>query len=419
MAVAAAVPAVGVTSATISGHMANLGARISDFISDKIEWTTDFFNEKSEWISDKVQSISEFMAKVSLRISQFISFIRTMVVFFSVVVLMRIIIGIFQNPLKYILLGVAIIPVTAMYICTFLLSIPPFVYLAYIVLWLFVSVLPWVLIIVFNIAFFCLIFVFVAILAVINYCTGGALKYMVLCQNPPSAWFTTPNHHLGNRYIRGLFCSKPCMEGYRPDMGPSLCRREPMFKPAYCPEAEIMRLYTKYKNDKNFMYKDFPTVGNLRYLSQNPIERRRLLARYYGDKVEYLSKCNKEMQEHKTVPLHVCMSLDVLEDNELNQLSKQTVEKLRRVCQETYCTANSNYPFCNKRPAVNNLHGAEIWKNIIKILITTMVFGYVLNYTLEYLYGIDLGTKLKQIIQKAVKEAQAQAQNAQNNNNNE
>ena len=326
----------------------------------------------------------QVMGKISF---MFTTFMKTMFIFFSIVILVRMIIGFFSKPLEFIMLGVACMFLSIAYVIYFLLSIPNFtIFIPFGVWFLLFDIVPFIVYVIIMGALFLIITLFCFLLWFVNLCTGGALNSLVLCQNSTAAWYKTPNYHLGNRYERGFFCSRECFPGYYPDDTGMFCvKNASILTPSYCPQAEAMRLFIGKRNDINYVYKDYQTIGNLKYLAKSPEQREKLIKDHFMKKMNFLDKCNKSMKRFDHMPLNICSSLDTMTD-----VDPVTVKKLRQVCSQAFCNSKTNYGFCPQLEGAGGGDDSDFWKKAIHMTIMVMVFVFVLTFTLGYIAGIPM-----------------------------
>lgn len=353
----------------------NFVQRIKEFIETKAKW----IEKKTQWMRDYAQ-----------KAMQFAGWLRTIALFFPLIIVARMIIGFFQKPLEFIMLGFACIFLAIAYVIYFILSIPPFIIIPFLIWFFIMDILPLLVYSVVMVALFVAITVICIIIAGINAMTGGSLKNLVLCQNPAAAWYKTPNFHLSNKFERGVFCSRQCYPGYYPDTTGMFCVKVPKGQPSYCPQAEIMRLYTGTKNDRNYYFKDFQTKGNLNYMKQSPENREIMIKNHLLKKRDFLEKCNTSMSKYNYMPLSICSSLDVIEKNNINGIDKKTLNKMKKVCSQAFCDSRSNYPFCSQLDGTGEEDDSEFWKKVMKVLILIAVFVFVIMFTLGYITGATM-----------------------------
>ena len=344
----------------------------------------------SEFLSRRFQFMKGFFQKAF----QFLKMMKFLSLFLVIVTAIRAAISYISRPIELVLMLVSGFFITVIYIIVWIFSVPPFIWLTYFVYWLAVGV-TWTCVrtLVF-LALFIFITLVIMVLAVINVITGGALNNLILCQNSPSSWFKTPNYHHNNKYERGLMCSKPCLPGYKPNTSGDYCQKTSFGTPSYCPQAEIMRLYTTHRTDLNYIYPNYPIIGNMKYLLKRPEQREELLRNHYTKKIDFLNKCEDKMEKYNHIPLNICSSLDIIEKNNINNIGPATIAKMRQVCGQAYCNAKQNYPFCNRQTAISTEEDSTFWIKLIENSIMIITFLYVLHMSVEYIGGINLYSKV-------------------------
>jgi hypothetical protein len=149
-------------------------------------------------------------------------------------------------------------------------------------------------------------------------------------------------------------------------------------------------MYTGNRNDSNYMYKDYSTNGNIKFLMKSPEDREVVLKGHYLQKINFLEKCGKAMQKYDYMPLNLCSSLDVMEKNNLNGIDKKTLSKMKQVCAQAYCTSRSNYAFCPQLSGKGDDDDGEFWKRVMKVLIMIIVFMFIVMFTLSYMLGLTI-----------------------------
>lgn len=337
----------------------------------------------AKFIKDIGDVISERMLKVSEMVSSSVRFVKSMVTitkFFPIITIILIILAVFGKPLEIIMLIIGLLCVAALYVIYSIMNLPPFIYVWAFFWFSITQIVPFIAYCIILGALLLVIFLICLILTAINAASGGALNNLVLCENSPGAWYKTANYHLGNKYERGLLCSRPCLSKYAPDSTGMTCIRNPPNTPPYCPQAEIMRIYANKTADKNYMYKPFGD-NNIKYLSSPPEKREKMLADYYIGKAHFIEKCNKEMGQFDPITLNICASA-----NNLGLNDKELI-KLKQVCAQAYCTADKNYPFCSKISSLKENDENAVIKQIVKITIFVMVFTIILLFAFKYIYS--------------------------------
>lgn len=307
--------------------------------------------------------------------------ILTAVKFFPIITFILILLACFGKPLEIIMLIIGLLFIAMLYIIYSILNLPPFIYIVALLYFIVFEIIPFIAYCIIFTAILVLIFVICLVLTGVNIGTGGALKNVVLCDNSPGAWYKTANHHLGNKWERGLLCSRPCGARYAPDAGGMSCIKTPKGYPPYCPQAEIMRIYATKQADKHYMYKTFAENSNLKYLSRPPEEREKMLADYYIRKTKFSETCRKEMSEYDPISLNICASANTL------GLENSELIKLKQVCAQAYCTADKNYPFCSKISSLKEDDENALIQQIIKVVVIILAFFIITIFMFKTLYG--------------------------------
>jgi hypothetical protein len=356
-----------------------LGTGTTQVITSSIQNAASLTQKVQDDVKNFVQRIIEHVTKVI----QFTKSMITVAKFFPIITLVLMALSFLGRPMEFLLLTFGLIFVTMIYIAysilNILIVIPMFVW------FVIMDIIPLIIYLIVYGSLFVLITLICLILTIINTIMWGSLKDIVLCQNMPTDWYKTPNFHLGNKWDRGVFCKRPCYSRYSPDSTGTMCQRIPKGYPPFCPQAEIMRIYTNKKADRKYRYDDFRENSNVKYLSKKPEEREAMLRDYYLRKREFKEVCKSKMEPYDTLTLNICASADSLLQNG-HLTSKKEVQRLQQVCSQAFCTAERNYPFCNKISALNNEDDNAELKKVIKITIALVVFCIIFLFTMENLY---------------------------------
>jgi ubiquitin C len=379
---------VAVDTAT---ETASLTQRATQWVKDVADRVKTWIEEKRQWYLDFMQRNAHHIARMTRIAFMFANFMRMMFQFFALIILARMIIGFFSKPLEFIMLGISCIVLAVTYVVYYILSVPPFIYIPFLIWFIIFDLAPLIVYTIAMGALFVAITILCILLAAVNFFTGGALKSLVLCQNHAASWFKTPNYHLSNKYERGLFCSRQCFSGYFPDATGMYCIRVPKGNPSYCPQAEVMRMYTGNRNDRNFSFKDYQTSGNIKYLSKSPEDRELMLKKHYLQKRDFMEKCDKSMDKFDYMSLNLCSSIDVMEKNAINGIDKKTVDRMKTVCAQAYCTSRKNYAFCPQMSGSGEDDAGEFWKRVMRHLIAIITFVFIVLFSLGYMLGVTLG----------------------------
>ena len=360
-------PAIfGTFTAYAAQHLSFLGTSLA---KDTVEKAKGWF-----------ERIKEFLD----RHRKFIQFMLNFFKFLPIMTLVLMVIAFLARPTEFMLLIFGLLSATLIYIIYSTLNLPPFIYIIF-ALWFFVvDIIPLIIYCMIFGAIFILIFVICLILTAVNTVTGGALKSIVLCQNSPGSWYKTPTSQYSNKWERGIFCSRPCYGRYKPDVTGTSCVRLPKGIPPYCPQAEIMRIYSSKKADRNHIFNDFKESTNFKYKSQKPEERENMLKQHYMKKFEFFDTCRKQMNEYDPIALNICASADSLEAT--RHLDKNQVKKLKQVCAQAYCNGGRNYPFCSKISGFRDDDENEIIRKTVRVVVIILIFCIVFLILIQYLY---------------------------------
>lgn len=340
---------------------------------------------KQKWISDKTARIQEQIKKFAdrkarfmVRMSKFIAmFNKTMMMiakFMPVIKVMLIIIMIFTNFLQYVMMFLAAIAISLLYVLAKILSTPGIAYIPAAIYWFIVDFLPFCVFCVVNIAIIAFVAVVIAILTAINAITNGLIQDMIFCENTPASWYKRENWHYDNKYKRGVFCSKPCKKGYRPDVDDAYCMKNDVEAPDFCPQAQVMRIWTGTKNDKKVSYVDFNDKSGMKYRMKMPEERERMIKDYFLKRKKFFETCDDKMRPYNRITMSICSNLDMIEKNGMNGLKKEDVARLRKVCNQAFCTPGKSFPFCT---ALNNNTSTDednLLQLIVKFALALLVF---------------------------------------------
>jgi hypothetical protein len=274
----------------------------------------------------------------------------------------------------------------------FILSFPPFYQILWFIYFMITDFIPFIIYALFLGVLLAFIGIGCGILAFLNVCFSGRLKFLVLCQNNPNSWYKIPNWHLDNRYMRGFTCSKPCKKGFAPEATGLNCIRQPKETPFHCPQAQIMRFYTGdgKKDRRRWFYANKKTKGNMKYLSKPPEGREDELLEHFVNMTKYMSECtNKEsyFSMHKYLPLvrNICANSDVLYDKSFSKLDAKIIGKMQKVCQQSFCNSEETYPFCSKPVISSDDAIADIVKKIILFIISLIIFVLVMMFFFAYI----------------------------------
>jgi hypothetical protein len=287
------------------------------------------------------------------------------------------------KPAQCIMLIIAFIVVSFLFVFYFLWTLPPFIWLLAAVWYFAAYVVPMIIYCMIFIGLLIAVFVICVILTALNTVTGGALRSIVLCDSLPSAWHSIPNFHLTNKWERGMMCTRPCPPRYMPNPSGSMCVKKPAGYPAYCPQAEAMRIFSRKKADMGYMYKKFDDSINVKYMLKTPAEREEILKNYYIKRKNFSDTCSASMSEYDNISLNICAAADslkgVLDDNQ--------IARLKQVCAQAYCTPERNYPFCSKTSDLNDNDANAVIRKVVKIVMIIITIMLTILLALTFMYN--------------------------------
>lgn len=347
----------------------------------KASWFSKWLDGKGKWLKDFGQKIVQFN-KFMIMIARFMPIVKVFIV----------IILIFSNLLFYVVLIIAYFAIAIVEVIYFVLSLPPFIYVIFLIYFLIVECIP---LLIYSMLFLSLLVIItiicIAVLA-LNLLSGGMLVNVILCQNSPSAWYKVPSFHLTNRYSRGLFCSRPCQKRYYPDPTGLNCQKLPKETPSFCPQASLMRIYAgDGRKDRKFAYNDYKTKANLKYLMKTPERREDELLQFYIKKAEHLDKCiNSEniysLNKYAPLTRNICANLEAMKSSSsLGKFSEKEIKKMEVVCSQSFCDSRASYPFCHKLTSISDVDFSELIRKIITAIIAIIVFILTMIFIVAYI----------------------------------
>lgn len=293
------------------------------------------------------------------------------------------IVTLIAKPAQCIMLIVAFMVVSVLFVAYFLLTLPPFIWILA-GLWYFVAyIIPMIVYCVIFTILLAAVFVMSVIMTALNTATGGALRSIVLCDSLPSAWHSIPNYHLTNKWERGMMCTRPCPPRYMPNPSGAMCVKKPSGYPTYCPQAEAMRIFSRKKADGDFAYKKFNESLNIKYMLKTPPDREEMLKDYYMRKKTFSDTCATSMSEYDNVSLNICAAADSLKDI----LDDKQVARLKAVCAQAYCTPQRNYPFCSKTSDLNDNDANAVIRKVVKIVMIMITIALTVTLAMTFMYN--------------------------------
>lgn len=355
---------------------------------DSTQWLRDYAQREKKFVANFGQKKAQFMVHMAKITVQFNKFIAMVARFFPLIKVMLIIIMIFTNALQYAIMFMAAGFISILIVIHKILSSPGLVLIPHGLFWLVVEFVPFVVYFVVFMALLLLITVICLILTIMNVLLGGALNNIMRCENGPMAWYQIVSNQLGNMYKRGLMCSKPCKSGYYPDFTGGYCVKTPKNQPDFCPQAEIMRIFSGYsRKDSKFAYVDFNINNNTKYRLNMPNVREGILKDYYMERKKYLDKCSDNMRKYDNTTLAICSQLDAIEKHNLYGMKPEEVQKLKIVCNQAFCMNNQAYPFCSALANTSKDDGEPLIKMLVRYAISLIVFLIIFIIIMKVIYA--------------------------------
>lgn len=343
----------------------------------------------SKFIWNKGQKLKDFLFKklkhvknYAQRLAHFNKYIQMMMKFAPIFYVFAGIILVFTNALYYVVLAIAYVAVALIQISHFILGLPPFIYLVFFLgYFLFVDIVPFLMIACVWVALLVVITLLCCILAFLNEITNGKISHLILCQNSPTAWYSVPSYQHGNRFRRGILCSMPCAKGYKPDGEvSSTCEKLPSGTPNHCPQANVMRSYIgTVGSDGQVVYPEFAVKGNMSYLVKPPSQREEILLKHFLERIKYLERCNNPtnvytLNKYDAITKTICSNLDILKE----KMDAKDYARLSMACNQAFCNSKTSYPFCGSLSMSKDVDMAELFKKILYAIIAISVFSLVL-----------------------------------------
>lgn len=354
---------------------------------DVVQGTMEIADRKIVIVKDVVDTAWDKFYRITKRVTAIAQFVKGMITiakFFPIITFILIILAALGKPMEFIIMIFALLLTVAIYIVYSVLNLPPFIFLVAALWFIIFNIIPFLVYCAVFAGIFLIISLVCILLTIINTVFWGSLKNFVLCQSNPADWYRVPNKHLGNQYDRALMCNRPCFSWFAPDPTGIMCSRVPKGYPPYCPQAEIMRIYTRRKADRRYMFNDFDDKTSLKYLTMTPFEKEKELKKHYMNKKNFRETCKLQMGKYDPITLNICSSADTMEFTK--HLSEKEISRLKQVCADAYCGADNNYPFCSKMSGLKEDDANAIIKKVIKILILIVVFCLVFLFAMQSMY---------------------------------
>jgi hypothetical protein len=307
--------------------------------------------------------------------------------FIPIITLAGLAIGILKKPLEFLVMLFAGIVISIYWVSYTISTIPPFIWIPFLVWFMVTKVIFVIAYTVVVMVIFCIVCLIFLIIGIINWMSGNKLSILALCQNSPTSWYKTPNYHLANKFERSFFCKSPCMSGYYPDgLTGEFCNKVPKGQPSFCPQAEVMRLFSKEASPlERHVYEDFNPASHFFFNFMTPEQKEIVYKDYFLNRRAFLDTCTKKLSTYRPLALNICSNLDMIQRLNLNGVSQRDISRMKQVCQQGFCNSRNRHFFCGKFSPIkdeDNKSSALI-KNLVIFLITAIVFMFILFYTFQ------------------------------------
>lgn len=355
--------------------LAEWGMTKGKWIRDASFWVASVTYRTAHHLKEFAVKRAEFMATMASHAIKFKKFMAIIAKFMPIIKVMLIIIMVFTNLLQYVIMFMAGIFIAILLVIFKILSIPGIIYIPTALYWFVADFIPFLIFFIIYMVILIFITAICALIAALNKMFGGVFENLIHCENGPASWYQRLNWHFGNRYNRGLFCSQPCRKGYRPDVTGSFCEKNDKLAADFCPQAQVMRIWSGHnRTDKKYSYRDFDDQSNVKYRMKMPEERERMIKDYFLKRKRFFEACDDSMKKYDHVTLGICSNLDVIERSGLYGLNKNDIDKLKKVCNQAFCTPDNTYPFCAALANTSKADDEILLKLLVKFGIGIIVF---------------------------------------------
>lgn len=385
-AVTGMVSTITVEPAEVVADSMQTAQNAAQFTGNLTQKILGFVTRNGQYAANKSMKVRQFVLTTTNAMIQTAKTFAMVARFYPLIMVALIILAFFGQPLEYIMLFISGIIVSILWVFVYILGLPIVNIIPYTFYFIAVYLLPLLAYTIILIIVFLLITFLCGILAVINKATGGSLNKWLICDNSPTSWYTTSSYQLQNMYRRSFFCVKPCAARYEPD-GDNNCKRVDSYQPSFCPQAEIMRIYSGNTNDSVPYFLDY-NVTNPSFILKEPKDREELLKKHYIKKTTFLNNCNEPMKPYNNISLNICANLDNFERNKT--FNKAYIEKMRIACKQAYCNSDTNYPFCSVKVNSASNNPSILIKQIIKIIALTIVFVILILFIFKTIFKIRI-----------------------------
>ena len=281
--------------------------------------------------------------------------------------------------------------IAVLWVIYYVISLPPFIWILFIIYFIVVDCIPFLLYTAVFLSILLVVTLFCMLLAFLDLILGGRLKFIILCQNLPAGWYKTAGHQYMNKFSRGFFCSRPCLKNFYPDATGTTCVKMPKNSPPFCPQAQVMRIYTgDGRRDLKFAYKEISPTKSMKYLFKTPRAREEMLLQDFYEKQQFLDKCSNpsnsaSMSKYDRITMNVCANLPTLKDKAIHGLTPKDIDKMQKVCNQAFCTSNKSYPFCTTLSTTSSMDASDLLKKVVNAIVGLIVFGVTVTMILYYM----------------------------------
>lgn len=191
-----------------------------------------------------------------------------------------------------------------------------------------------------------------------GFITSFYYRYFLSLENPPDAWYNTPNYHLGNKNMKLLFAFNSCPRGFIPNG--IFCERNNNHIPNFCTSSNIYKKYSDIKeSNRGFQFPKTFNQSNSTFLKMSKNEKLKHLNKYTAAINEYHSSCETLNRNKSTLTKTICRSNN---------------EDIKNLCKYSYCK-HSNDPFCHYHKDTKNNYNQESDNRLIVVFYILLILA--------------------------------------------
>jgi len=167
-------------------------------------------------------------------------------------------------------------------------------------------------------------------------------RLFLATENSPAAWYSVGGYHNANRNERMILAFRECDDNYLPDkaFGKLTCTRNLEGTPAFCPQANIYRVF------KNLGLKTPTAPRNFypgpEFIDMTASGRRRVTNKYKKMKLHFYKSCDAKMAPYDNVTKNICRNASFL------PITNAKKRQLQALCYNTYCRNGRREQFCHR-----------------------------------------------------------------------